>query len=97
MMSKLGAMFVLLLLFTLASSQEKGDVQAGKTQKSDFYRTLTRSARGCTMSCAFQNNICQGTCHCSGSTNCYCASGHHNTGCGCACTNRLIDSFSSLN
>nr|BAS22759.1 Conotoxin Superfamily S [Conus episcopatus] len=67
MMSKLGAMFVLLLLFTLASSQEKGDVQAGKTQKSDFYRTLTRSARGCTMSCAFQNNICQGTCHCSGS------------------------------
>nr|BAS22752.1 Conotoxin Superfamily S [Conus episcopatus] len=64
MMSKLGAMFVLLLLFTLASSQEKGDVQAGKTQKSDFYRTLTRSARGCTMSCAFQNNICQGTCHC---------------------------------
>nr|BAS22830.1 Conotoxin Superfamily S [Conus episcopatus] len=63
MMSKLGAMFVLLLLFTLASSQEKGDVQAGKTQKSDFYRTLTRSARGCTMSCAFQNNICQGTCH----------------------------------
>nr|BAS22886.1 Conotoxin Superfamily S [Conus episcopatus] len=75
MMSKLGAMFVLLLLFTLASSQEKGDVQAGKTQKSDFYRTLTRSARGCTMSCAFQNNICQGTCHCSGSTNCYCASG----------------------
>nr|BAS22787.1 Conotoxin Superfamily S [Conus episcopatus] len=87
MMSKLGAMFVLLLLFTLASSQEKGDVQAGKTQKSDFYRTLTRSARGCTMSCAFQNNICQGTCHCSGSTNCYCASGHHNTGCGCAGTN----------
>nr|BAS22828.1 Conotoxin Superfamily S [Conus episcopatus] len=68
MMSKLGAMFVLLLLFTLASSQEKGDVQAGKTQKSDFYRTLTRSARGCTMSCAFQNNICQGTCHCSGTS-----------------------------
>nr|BAS22867.1 Conotoxin Superfamily S [Conus episcopatus] len=87
MMSKLGAMFVLLLLFTLSSSQAPPDVQAGKTQKSDFYRTLTRSARGCTMSSSFQNNICQGTCHYSIIPNCYCAIGHHNTGCGCACTN----------
>uniref|UniRef100_W4VRY6 S_Vc8.1 prepropeptide n=1 Tax=Conus victoriae TaxID=319920 RepID=W4VRY6_CONVC len=85
-MSNMGAMFVLLLLFTLASSQWEEDVQARKTHlKSDFYRTLPRFARGCTISCEYQDNRCRGECHCPGKTNCYCTSGHHNKGCGCAC------------
>nr|QFQ61098.1 conotoxin superfamily S [Conus magus] len=85
MMSKMGAMFVLLLLFTLASSQQEGDVQARKTSlKSDFYRAL----RGCTLvnNCE-KNGACNGDCHCKGKI-CKCGSSARPWKPGCACTCR---------
>nr|WEQ50347.1 conotoxin S M8.5 [Conus magus] len=83
MMSKMGAMFVLLLLFTLASVQQEGDVQARKTSlKSDFYRALRQ---GCTGTC-YQSSRCDGKCDCDHSKNCYCSGkGHHHPGCTCTC------------
>nr|AXL95481.1 conotoxin precursor superfamily S [Conus ermineus] len=86
MMSKMGAMFVLLLLFTLASSQQEGDVQARKTHlKSNFYRTLPRNVMVCTGTCS-QSSGCDGTCNCTHSTNCYCKrKARPSPGCWCIC------------
>uniref|UniRef100_P58924 Sigma-conotoxin GVIIIA n=1 Tax=Conus geographus TaxID=6491 RepID=CS8A_CONGE len=87
MMSKMGAMFVLLLLFTLASSLQEGDVQARKTRlKSDFYRALARDDRGCTRTCGGPK--CTGTCTCTNSSKCGCRYNVHPSGwgCGCACS-----------
>nr|X5IWT5.1 RecName: Full=Alpha-conotoxin GVIIIB; AltName: Full=AlphaS-conotoxin GVIIIB; Flags: Precursor [Conus geographus]BAO65639.1 G106_VD_Superfamily_S_precursor_conopeptide [Conus geographus] len=84
MMSKMGAMFVLLLLFTLASSQQEGDVQARKTRpKSDFYRALPRSGSTCT---CFTSTNCQGSCECLSPPGCYCSNnGIRQPGCSCTC------------
>uniref|UniRef100_A0A0K8TU68 Conopeptide n=1 Tax=Conus lenavati TaxID=1519839 RepID=A0A0K8TU68_CONLV len=84
MMSKMGAMFVLLLLFTLASSQQEGDVQARKTRlKSDFYRTLAMSNRGCTFLCGKE---CNNSCECEGNHEyCYCTNAVSPGASGCAC------------
>nr|AMP44747.1 conotoxin [Conus betulinus] len=86
MMSKMGVTFVLLLLFTLASSQQDGDAQARKTHlKSDFYRTLAMSTRACTGTCG-QGVGCRGTCNCQGNAQCWCGTnGHFQTGCSCTC------------
>nr|AXL95485.1 conotoxin precursor superfamily S [Conus ermineus] len=89
MMSKMGAMFVLLLLFTLASSQQEGDVQARKTHlKNVFRRTLPRSGLTCTGGC-FESTECDGDCNCQGYDSCSCsAAGPHdnkNPGCSCYC------------
>uniref|UniRef100_A0A0K8TUR4 Conopeptide n=1 Tax=Conus lenavati TaxID=1519839 RepID=A0A0K8TUR4_CONLV len=89
MMSKMGAMFVLLLLLTLASSQQEGDVQARKTSlKSDFYRALRPYDRQCTFvnNCQ-QNGACNGDCSC-GDQICKCGYRIRPGRSGCACTCR---------
>nr|BAO65636.1 G103_VD_Superfamily_S_precursor_conopeptide [Conus geographus] len=85
MMSKMGAMFVLLLLFTLASSLQEGDVQARKTRlKSDFYRALARDVGECTH-CGGAD--CTGSCTCTNWSSCVCMnfSSSEEGECGCTC------------
>nr|QFQ61100.1 conotoxin superfamily S [Conus magus] len=74
MMSKMGAMFVLLLLFTLASSQQEGDVQARKIRlRNDFLRTSRMIfTRGCGGSCHTTPG-CGGNCECNSPVPCYCS------------------------
>nr|B0L0Y5.2 RecName: Full=Conotoxin Ca8a; AltName: Full=Conotoxin Ca8.1; Flags: Precursor [Conus caracteristicus]ABQ00572.2 S-superfamily conotoxin precursor [Conus caracteristicus] len=88
MMLKMGAMFVLLLLFILPSSQQEGDVQARKTHlKRGFYGTLAMSTRGCSGTChRREDGKCRGTCDCSGYSYCRCGDAHHfYRGCTCTC------------
>nr|QFQ61102.1 conotoxin superfamily S [Conus magus] len=85
MMSKMRAMFVLLLLFTLASSQQEGDVQARKTSlKSDFYRALRKyNKRECVFDCGTD---CSGSCSCDNAPFDWCScSGPTSKGCKCTC------------
>uniref|UniRef100_P0C1W3 Alpha-conotoxin RVIIIA n=1 Tax=Conus radiatus TaxID=61198 RepID=CSA8A_CONRA len=91
MMSKMGAMFVLLLLFTLASSQQEGDVQARKTHpKREFQRILLRSGRKCNFDKCKGTGVynCGESCSCEGLHSCRCTYniGSMKSGCACICT-----------
>nr|AGK23216.1 S superfamily conotoxin S8.2 precursor [Conus striatus] len=88
MMLKMGAMFVLLLLFTLASVQQE-DVQARKTRlKRDFHRALRQSPLGCPGTCG-KGGKCVGSCECTMYKNCYCSNnGIRQPGCSCTCPTR---------
>nr|ATF27523.1 conotoxin [Conus andremenezi] len=84
-MWKMGAMFVLLLLFTLTSSQQEGDVQARKMRsKNVFHRTMAKTTRGCEGTCyGSEETNCNGSCECSSGGECYC--GYYRGSCICTC------------
>nr|AMP44696.1 conotoxin [Conus betulinus] len=86
MMWKMGVMlFVVFLLFPLASLQQEGDIQAKKIDlKSNFYGALERPARDCRGTCGHTDQ-CTGTCECDGYDSCTCSNSGQHSGCTCSC------------
>nr|ATF27764.1 conotoxin [Conus praecellens] len=83
MMWKMGAMFVLLLLFTLPFGQQEGDFQARKIRPENvFLDTVAKSTRGCSGSCYTSSPKCNGACNCDRS-GCWCRP--FSNGCYCYC------------
>nr|AXL95737.1 conotoxin precursor superfamily S [Conus ermineus] len=86
MMSRMGVVFFLLLLFALASTQQEGDVEARKIDNWS-YRHVLLSRRGQQCTCG-STDQCDGSCACRGN-NCRCKRGVHRAAskCHCSCQN----------
>nr|UMA83214.1 conotoxin precursor S [Conus judaeus]UMA83871.1 conotoxin precursor S [Conus judaeus]DAZ86863.1 TPA_inf: conotoxin precursor S [Conus judaeus] len=83
MMSRMGAVFFLLMLFALASTHQEGDIEARKI--GDWsYRSFFLSRAGGSCTCG-RTNQCNGSCACKG-PNCTCQRGaKRGTRCHCLC------------
>uniref|UniRef100_A0A0K8TU57 Conopeptide n=1 Tax=Conus lenavati TaxID=1519839 RepID=A0A0K8TU57_CONLV len=82
MMSRMGVVFFLLLLFALASTQQEGDVEA---RKIDDLNYRSRPGPFCMNRCSTNGRQCGGECNCSGASNCQCKYIPAEWACRCRC------------
>uniref|UniRef100_A0A0K8TTJ6 Conopeptide n=1 Tax=Conus lenavati TaxID=1519839 RepID=A0A0K8TTJ6_CONLV len=81
MMSRMGVVFFLLLLFALASTQQEGDVEARKIDDWN-YRQVGPVCKG---DCSTDGKLCGGECKCFGESNCRCHYFPAEQRCSCFC------------
>uniref|UniRef100_A0A0K8TTK2 Conopeptide n=1 Tax=Conus lenavati TaxID=1519839 RepID=A0A0K8TTK2_CONLV len=84
MMSRMGVVFFLLLLFALASTQQEGDVEARKIDDWNYRHAYPMQPQ-CQENCSTHSQECSGDCTCSGEPKCQCEYIPKESRCRCRC------------